>query len=137
MARLIAAEAVLAAVYAALNVASMIALCAGGIHNGVPASTAYPYLRTETVGAPHDTMGTAGGALLLRLHIFSQERSDLELVRIMSKARDLLEYQALSVSGYTLHGCKYEQDYDAGTENIANVETRHHIAEFRILVRQA
>lgn len=136
MAQQSALEAVLTALYSALNVAGMTALCS--VHNGVPASTAYPYLRIgEAVEAREDCMGAPGKDVLVRLHVFSQERSDLQITRIVSKAVELLHYGSLSVSGHTLISCQYQQAYPGGTENIGSVETRHHVAEFRVLVRQA
>ena len=138
MAHLSALEAVLTAVYTALNVAGMTAVCAGGVHNGVPATTVFPYLRIgEAVETREDCMGAPGKDVLVRLHVFSQERSDLQTMRIVSKAVELLHYAAVSVAGHVLMACQYQQTYAAGTENIGSVETRHHVAEFRILVRQA
>lgn len=137
MARTISARAVLVGVYSALNVASMTAICTGGIHNGVPQSQTFPYLRTEAFGTPDDTMGRSGDRIVVRLHIFTRGATDDVALQILSKSRELLEYQAVSVSGHVLAGCKYEQSYQAGTENIGAVETRHLVAEFVAVTRSA
>lgn len=135
MAHLSAMEAVLTAVYTALNVAGMTALCS--VHNGVPQSTTFPYLRTgDAVERREDCMGAPGKAVIVRLHVFSQARSDLESSRIISKAVELLHYSALTVSGHTLIASQYQQTFDAGTENVGAIETRHKVAEFEITVRQ-
>ena len=136
MAQQSATEAVLAAIYAALNVAAMTALCT--VHNGVPQTTTFPYLRTgDAQETREDCMGAPGKNVLVRLHIFSQSRSDLESSRILSKAVELLHYQALTVSGHTLIACQYQQAFNGGTENVGAIETRHTVAEFTVIVRQA
>lgn len=136
MAHLSAVQAVLAAVYTALNVAGMTALCA--VHNGVPQTQTFPYLRLgDASEIREDCMGAPGKSVLVRLHVFSQSRSDLESAQIVSKAVELLHYQALTVSGHTLIACQYQQTFNGGTENVGSVETRHTVAEFAVTVRQA
>lgn len=136
MAQQSAIEAVLTAVYTALNVAAMTALCT--VHNGVPQTATFPYLRTgDAVENREDCMGAPGKSVLVRLHVFSQERSDLESARIVSKAIELLHYQALTVAGHTLIASQYQQTFNGGTENVGAIETRHTVVEFIVTVRQA
>lgn len=136
MAEQSALEAVLTAVYGALNVAGMTALC--GVYNGVPQASTFPYLRIgEASEQREDCMGQPGKAVTVRLHVFDQGATDLRIVRILSKAIELLHYAALTVAGHVLVMSQYQQSYAAGTENIAGVETRHHVAEFLIVVRQS
>ena len=132
-----AIEAVLTAVYAALNVAAMTALATGGVHNGLPATVSYPFVRigdcTET---REDCMGQPGKDVLVRVHVFAQGRTDLAVSRILSKVNELLHYATFAVTGHTLVSSQFQQSFPAGTENINGVEVRHHEAEVLVTVRQ-
>ncbi len=130
--------AVLTAVYTALNVAGMTALATGGVHNGLPATVSYPFVRIgDATETREDCMGQPGKDVLVRVHVFNNARSDLTISSIVSKAVELLHYAALSVSGHTLVASQYQQAYPAGNENINGVEVRHHVAEFLVTVRQS
>jgi hypothetical protein len=137
MAQQSAIEAVLTAAYTALNVASMTALATGGVHNGLPQTVTYPFVRIgDATETREDCMGQPGKDVLVRVHVFNQARSDLVLSRIVSKAIELLHYAALAVAGHVLVCSQYQQAYPGGTENINGVEVRHHVAEFLVTVRQ-
>lgn len=138
MAQQSAVAAVLTAVYSALNVAGMTALAAGGVHNGVTQSVVYPFVRIgDATETREDCMGQPGKDVRVLVHVFDNARTDLAIANIVSKAVELLHYQALTVSGHTLVCSQYQQSYPAGTENIAGVEVRHRVAEFLITVRQS
>lgn len=137
MAQQSAAEAVLTAVYTALNVAGMTAIATGGVHNGLPPSVSYPFVRIgDVTETREDCMGQPGKDVLVRVHAFDNGRTDLKIARVLSKAVELLHYVALTVSGHTLVCSQFQQSFPAGTENINGVEVRHHVAEFLITVRQ-
>lgn len=138
MAQQSAITAVLTAVYAALNVAGMTALATGGVHNGLPQTVTYPFVRIgDATETREDCMGQPGKDVLVRVHVFDQARTDLAIANIVSKAVELLHYQALTVSGHTLVCSQYQQAFPAGNENINGRETRHHVAEFLVTVRQS
>lgn len=137
MAQRSASEAVLTAIYGALNVPSMTALATGGVHNGIPAQGTFPYVRLgDVTETREDCMGQPGKDVLVRVHVFDQGKSDLTIARILSKAWELLHYATYAVSGHTLVCSQVQQSFPAGTENLNGIETRHHTLEVMVTVRQ-
>lgn len=130
---------VLTAVYTALNVAGMTALATGGVHNGLPKTVTFPFVRIGDVTQERNDYhgGQAGKDVLVRIHVFDNTTSDLRVGNIVSKALELLHYATLTVSGHTLVSSQYQQDYLAGNENINGVEVRHQVVEILVTVRQA
>jgi hypothetical protein len=138
MAQQSAIAAVLTAVYSALNVAGMTALAAGGVHNGLPQTITYPFVRVgDATETREDCMGQPGKDVRVLVHVFDNKRTDLTIATIVSKAVELLHYTAITVAGHVLVASQYQQAYPAGNENINGVEVRHHVAEFLITVRQS
>lgn len=138
MAQQSAMLAVLAAVYSTLNVAGLTALATGGVHNGVPATAVFPFVRVgEATETREDCMGQPGKDVLVRVHVFDRARTDAGILAIASKIVDLLHYQTFSVTNHTLVCSQYQQSYAAGTENVNNVETRHYVVEVLVTVRQS
>ena len=127
------AGALLAAVYTALNVTAITTTLGCSVHDSVPQTQTFPYLRISTpAGLPWDTFGKAGKTRVLHVDIFSQYRGRLEVQNIMDKTIELLQYQALSLSGHTLVNLAYEQDIDANDEDIVGVKTAHKVVMFRV-----
>jgi hypothetical protein len=138
MAHQSAINATLTALYAALNVAGMTALATGGVYNGVPQRAAFPYVWIGSVTENRlDCFQKPGKDLTVQVHVFSTTAGDKEAAGIVSKAIDLLHYQALTVANHTLIACQYEQTVDAGAEDEAGIGmVRHLVATFRVQLEQ-
>lgn len=135
-------EAVLSAVAGRLNVAAMTALATGGVHNRVaPAGKVPPYLLVKVLtGGRFDAMTRPGGELIVELHAVTKDtvasRSDLQGLRIQSKAKELLHFQRPAVTGYHLVGMHYMDDesYDEPGED--GLLVRHFVSRHRVVVEQ-
>lgn len=137
MAHQSAIDPVTAAVYTALNVAAMTALATGGVYAHVPQATAFPYVRIDSpVESRFDTMGRAGKELSISVHAFSTYAGPTQAAGILSKAIELLHYQALSITGHDTVTVQYETGSDAGDEIVNGVTVYHYVAIFRLLVQQ-
>ena len=130
-----AANPAIVSLYNALNVSGLTSLAS--VWNNVPQSTTYPYVLISLGSETRmDAMGRPGKSVLCEVHVFSQARGDKEALTILSKVVELLHYQALSVSAHGLVAVQYEQGFDAGTELVNTIPTRHHIGLFRVTVTQ-
>jgi hypothetical protein len=138
MPHLSAIDAVTEAVYDALNVAGMTALATGGVFTNVPQATAFPYVRIESpVESRFDTMGRAGKELSISVHVFSTYAGPTQAAVILSKAIELLHYQALTIAGHDTVTVQYESGQDVGDEVINGVTVYHYVAVFNVMVQQS
>jgi len=130
------------AVYAALNVASLTALATGGVFDmdDVPQSSTTPYVGIEVVdeqSGEMDTMGKHGAEVLVHVHAFSRYEGGKEAQAIVGKAKELLDYQALTVAGWTFEACQWRRSFRVDDEIIAGLRTQHRVAEFNVRVFEA
>lgn len=129
------------AMYAVLSADSTLqSLATGGIHNDIPDGQAFPHvLISRAVETPWHTMGGASAGLgwkdLIRIHVYSRYQGDKEAMEIHERIVALLNYQTLSVTGYTTAICEYEQ-MRLLVEDINKIETRHLVGEFIVRVHQ-
>lgn len=138
MAHLSAIDAVLTALYTALNVAGMTALATGGVYTNVPQKTAFPYVRLDSPTENRlDTMGRAGKTVSVQVHIFSDNSGPTQAAGILSKAIELLHYQTISVTGHTVLAVQYQTGFDAGDEVINGVSVYHYVGIFDVIVQQS
>ena len=130
-----AAAVVLTGVATALNVAGMTALA--GVVNDAKQARTYPYVLITFGGeSREDCMQKPGKSVVVVLHVYSQYEGDLEAATILSKAVELLHYQAITVSGHVLVATQYDQGDAMEPELINGIKTRHFIGIFRVDVRQ-
>jgi hypothetical protein len=138
MPHLSAIDQVTDAVHGALDVSGMTALATGGVYTNVPQAPTFPYVR---VGQPTenrmDTMGRAGKTVSIQVHIFSDNTGPTQAAGILSKAIELLHYQALTVSGHSTMAVQYQTGFDAGDEVINGVTVYHYVAIFDVIVQQS
>lgn len=130
---------VLAAIYAALNVASITSTLGCGVYETVvPQGSAFPYLRIATPsGVPWDTFGAAGKDRMVNVHVFGTTDTVLSgsgVNAICDQVVLLLQDQALSVTGFTLASLRYEQDIDGASEEVGGVQILHRVLMFRVFV---
>ncbi len=134
-----ATRAIQTAVYGVLSAdATLMTLATGGVHNDVPDGQAYPHiLISRATERPWHTFGGASTGLgwkdLVRVHIYSRYQGDKEALEILERVVTLLNFQALSVSGYTSALVEYEQGRVL-VEAIEKIETRHIVGEFSVMV---
>jgi hypothetical protein len=141
MAHQSAINATLTAFYAALNVAGMTALATGGVFNGVPQRASFPYVWIGSVTENRlDCFQKPGKDLTVQVHVFTTDAAsvgDKAAADIVSKAIELLHYQALTVTNHTLIACQYEQTFDAGADVEDGIGmVRHLVASFRVQLEQ-
>lgn len=137
MAQLSAIDAVLDAVFDALNVAGMTALVTG-VYTFVPQATALPYVRIDSpVESRLDTMGRAGKTVSVQVHAFSDYQGPTKAALILSKAVELLHYATLTVSGHSVIAVQYQGGVDAGDEVINGVPVYHYVGTFDVMVQQS
>lgn len=133
---------VLTAVYTALNVAAITTTLGCGVYESMlPQKVAYPALRISTPsGVPWDTLGSAGKERVVQVHVFGSSadyESGSQVNAICDKVVELLQDQALSVSGHTLAAIRYEQDTDGADEDVDGVVILHRVISFRVHVIEA
>lgn len=136
-----AAGPVIDAIYDALNVAAITAApptgFSCGVYDDVPQTAAFPYLRISTpTGIPFDTFGTAGKERTVQVSVFSQYEGTKEAHDILDKVVQLLNHQALAITGHTTVLIDYEQDGGGAEEDVNGVKTVHTWARFRVIVQE-
>lgn len=138
----LALNAVSAAIFGALNVASFTAVCAGGAHDALPQDTSYPCLLFEV--SEQQQMGGLGtrpgqGALpevQIRLHVFSKHVGMKECQTVMQKAIELLAV-APSVTGYSSWAIFHDSTLPLSDTVIAGEAVRELVSDLRLYVEEA
>jgi hypothetical protein len=136
-----ATRAIQTAIYAVLSAdATLTGLATGGVHNDIPDGQSYPHvLISRATETPWHTFGGASSGLgwknIIRIHVYSRYQGDTEAMRIHERIVSLLNFQPLTVSGYTVSICEYEQ-MRLLVEDVDKIETRHLVGEFCVRVRQ-
>lgn len=136
-----ATRVVQTAIYGVLSAdAALLALATGGVHNDIPDGQAFPHvLISRTTETPWHTLGGASTGLgwkeIVRIHVYSRYQGDIEALQIHERIVTLLNFQTLTVSGFTSVICEYEQGRML-VEDIDKIETRHWVGEFCVQVRQ-
>ena len=129
--------AVAAAVYTALNVASMTNLATGGVFDFVPQGTAFPYVWLRLSSRSADYLGGhAGFEMRLAVHVFSAYHGGKEARSIMEEARQLLRHTLPSVTGFTSLLIVHEGTVERPDEEADDVRVAHSIATFIITVEE-
>jgi uncharacterized protein DUF3168 len=129
------------AIYGVLTAdATLMAAATGGVHNDVPEGQIYPHvLISRATETQWHTMGGASSGIgwknIIRTHTFSRYQGDLEALQIHERIVALLNYQTLSVSGFTTVIVEYEQGRML-VEDVDKIETRHMVGEFCVRVHQ-
>lgn len=132
---------VLTAVYGALNVAAITTTLGCGVYDTiVPQTSALPYLRITTpTGNPWDTFGKAGKERIVQVHVFGSAEtyeSGYQVNAICDKVVELLQDQALTVTGHVLAGLRYDQDIDAAADDVNGVPVLHRVVSFRVHIQE-
>lgn len=136
-----ATAAIQTAIYAVLSAdATLTGLATGGIHNDVPDGEIYPHvLISKAVETAWNTFGPATSGLgyknIIRIHIYSRYQGDSEALAILGRIVALLNFQPLTVSGYTSALVEYESNR-VFVEDIEKIETRRLTSEFCVRVKQ-
>jgi len=129
------------AIYAVLVADSTLAaLATGGIHNDVPDGQAYPHVLISRASVvPWHTCGGASSGIgwntIIRLHIYSRYQGETEALQISEQIAALLNFQALTVTGYPTALVALESSR-VMVEAIEKIETRHLVDEYRVRVHQ-
>jgi hypothetical protein len=136
-----ATRAIQTAIYGVLSAdSSLLTLATGGIHNDVPDGQDYPHVLISkasetawhTLGGPSAGIGWKN---IIRIHVRSRYQGDYEALQILERVVALLNFQALTVTGYTKVICEYEGS-KVLVQDIDKIETRNVVGEFCVMVRQ-
>jgi hypothetical protein len=137
-----AIQAIQTAIYGVLSGdATLVAQVGGRITNATPSTPTYPYVQiSHAHEKPFHGLGGATVSLgyndIIRVHIYSRYAGDLEALQILGRIRGLLDFQTLTVSGYSSVICEYEMGRVLIEPDANRVEVRHIPSEFRVRVRQ-
>jgi hypothetical protein len=111
-----------------------------GVFGDVPANQSYPHVEISD-GHTEKPWNTIGGANvnvgyqdLVTVHIWSRYQGDLECYNILNRVNALLNFQPITVSGFSTVIC----EYDGGRilrEEVNKIETRHLPARYKVSVR--
>lgn len=89
-----------AAIFTALNVTDVKALATGGIHAPAPQDTPLPYVEIgESDSVAADVQCRQGVNETITIHVWTAPGSNAKAKQIISKIRDVLHAQNLTVSG--------------------------------------
>jgi hypothetical protein len=110
------------------------------VFNDVPEGQDYPHvLIARATEVPRHVLGGASSGIgwrnIIRIHVYSRYQGDREALRIWERIVALLNFQALTVSGFTSVLCKVES-MRVLIEDVEKVETRHLVGEFNVTVQQ-
>jgi hypothetical protein len=126
-----------AAVYAALNVASMTAIATGGVYDFVPQGTAFPYIWIRLSSRSDDYLGGhAGFQMRLAVHGFSAYEGGKEVREMMEEARQLLRHAIPSITGFTSLLIEHEGTVERPYEEEDDIRVSHSIATFLVTVEE-
>ena len=133
------------AIYTALHVAGLLALCPGGVMDDVDQAQTYasPFLLYEVRERAIGGLGTRAGRgrlmeVTLRLHVFTAALAGgfLPSQRIMAKAIELL-VPALAVVGYKFAGEPFHDSTMPFTDvEVAGVKVKELVGEFRLYLEE-
>lgn len=129
-----------AALYAALNVASMQALVGSRIYDDIPRNPTYPLVWFE-VQEPGDMRGFGTGGFpetSIRVHALTTYQGEKQGQAILAKAIELLRDVALTVSGYEqAGGVFYDETVVLRDQEIEGVKVQENVAIFRTYLKEA
>jgi hypothetical protein len=110
------------------------------VHNDVPEGKAYPHvLIARATEMPRHVLGGASTGLgwknIIRIHVYSRYAGDIEVLNIWERIVSLLNFQTLTITGYTSVLTKVES-MRVLIEAIEKIETRHLVGELNVTVQQ-
>lgn len=132
------AKEVLAAIYAALNVASITSTLGCKVFDDVPQSVAFPYLRISSPNAQTwDTFGAAGKQRTVTIAVFTQYSGQYKAIQICDQVIVLLEHVSLTIASHVTCGVQYETDGEGADEVIAGKRVEHRFVQFTVTVQES
>jgi hypothetical protein len=114
--------------------------CPGGMTSDEVELQTYPFVLMDNgLEKPWNTLGgrTVGNGreLTIRLHIYSRYKGDKEVLQILKRLVELLDFAELTVSGYQTVLIEYD-GARVLVEDRDKLETRHVPAEFQVRVHE-
>ncbi len=131
------------AIYAALNVASLLALAPGGANDVLPQNTAYPCVlfivnEAQQLGGFGTKAGSVGRLpeVDLRIHVFTQAGSMKSAQAVMAKVLELLA-DPPAVTGYGSWAILWDDTQTIDDAVIAGVRVQEMVSNGRLFVEAA
>ncbi len=114
--------------------------CPGGLASHEDDQQEYPFtLFDNSIERPWNTLGGAttgiGRELIVRMHIYSRYKGDVEALEILERLIELLDFTTLTVAGYGTVIVEY-LTAKVLIEDRKKLETRHVAAEFMVKVHE-
>ena len=132
-----------AGIYAALNVAGLLTVAPGGVHDDLPQSTAYPCVLFEVAEEDDSAFGSRPGSgpgsmsrITLRVHVYSQSGGMKECQTVMAKVKELLR-TAPAASGFSVWDIWFESETPFGDEVLLGVKVKELVGQWWIAVEEA
>jgi len=129
-----------AAVYTALNVASLTALAPGGVGDDIAQGTGYPFVLYEVHETRGGGLGTKPGQgqlpeIDLIVHVFSQFEGLSEAQSVMAQVIHLLA-DPPTVTGYGSWAIFHDETINLGDQIVAGLKVKELVARFRLYVEE-
>lgn len=127
-----------AGIYAALNVAGLLALATGGVSDDIAQGTGYPFVLFEVHETASGGFGTKPGTgqlpqIDLLVHVFSQFQGMSQAQAVMGKVLELLK-DPPAVTGYSSWAIFHDETLNLGDQNVGGVKVKELLARFRLFV---
>lgn len=134
-----ALDPVMAGAITALDVASFLALCPGGVWDEVPPETDYEYawitLREDP--RPLSTFGALLTLVEMRLHVYSVRSGTKQLDLILSEAARLLHHTKPALTGWTTEFLRFIGSYATPDVEIGGQRVHQKVGMFEWSVERA
>lgn len=114
---------------------ALTALATGGIHDGAPQGTPYPYVVIgETTEVPDDAHARYGSQDTITLHIWSRYAGQKEIKQIAARIHELVHHQTWPVNGAVMVNAQVEM-----LETLRDPDgfSRHGVLRVRVLAQEA
>lgn len=106
----------------------------------VPQSPGAVYLWLTLFENDESLMGRQGSSVLVEVHLSidgTSFRGDGRAYDVLDRVKALLRWTALSVTGWTLTGCSFEDDMEVPPDEVGGRKFSHHVAKYRVDVLQS
>lgn len=137
-----AKKAVAAAIYAVLSADSTLTstLACSVYGTDVPQTPGSVYLWLTLFETEDSLMGRQGRSVLVEVHVSVDGlafRGDGRAYDILDRVLALLRWANLSITGWSLTGCSFEDDMEIEPSEVAGRKYSHHVAKYRVDVLEA
>lgn len=106
----------------------------------VPKDPGPIYLWLTLFETEDSLMGRQGASVLVEVHVSVDNGAyvgDGRVYDILSRVKALLRYAPLTIAGFTLTACSFEDSMEVGPDEVGGKKYSHHVAKYRVDVLEA